>query len=124
MLLPLQQPFSRPLTLDDHASNATTSPGGLPHPAMAQGAFPLVSFPAAGEDVEDESLFSTDDQASSQDDSMFLGMRSPSSLAGALAARSPDKKEAAAGGDEDEYEDAAGGEGGHSPGGQTYQELY
>lgn len=124
MLLPLQQPFSRPLLMEDHASSSSTSPGGLPHPLMGQGAFPLLSFPAAGEEVEDESLFSTDDQASSQDDSMFLGMRSPSSLAGALASHSPDKKEEAAEGEEEEFEDAASGKGGHSPGGQTYQELY
>lgn len=124
MLLPLQQPFSRPLALEDHASSSSTSPSGLPHPLMSQGPFPLVSFPSAGEEVEEESLFSTDDQTSSQDDSMFLGMRSPSSLAGALASRSPDKKEEAAEDEDEEFEDAASGEGGHSPGGQTYQELY
>ena len=111
--------------MEELASSSSLSPGSVSHPMMGQAPFPLVSFPSAGEDVEDDSIFSTDDQTSSQDDQMFLGIRSPSSLAGGAAStRSPDKKDET--GDveeeeeeeeEDEFEDARNS-------GQTYQELY
>ena len=121
MLLPLQQSFSRPLAMEDLASSSSTSPGNLLHPMMGQGSFPLVSFPSGGEEIEDDSIFSTDDQTSSQDDQMFLGIRSPSSVAGGHPTRSPDKKEET-GEEEDEEDEYEFEDAGDS--GQTYQELY